>query len=84
MGMFPAGSWAVKKTRVDDERGEQFIVFVVDPALVDHAGYMWSGGDREMTTDEVTDFLGELGLSPVAIAGGMKKARDQFAAETTS
>jgi hypothetical protein len=77
MSAVPAGSWTIEKTGTEDDGGELFVLAVVDTASAGRSAHPWTARD-EMSEGEVIALLKEIGVSDVAIAAALHKARERF------
>jgi hypothetical protein len=71
-----AGLWTIQKTG-SDEDGERFLLLVVDPRHADSGKHVWNSGE-EMDERELIEVLTKVGLSDIAIAAALHKARERF------
>jgi len=74
--MAAPGLWAVEKTGVDG-RGERFVMLVVDHDQAQRGEYLWHSGE-EMGEFELVQLLTAIGLSDIAIAAAIHRARERF------
>ena len=74
--MSTAGLWTIQKTGADED-GERFLLLVVDPHHADRGKYVWNSGE-EMDERELIEVLTKVGLSDIAIAAALHKARERF------